>query len=643
MKLNKIILSIFGVSMLLASCENAEFLDRDPYTQTSPESFYKSPTEMRMGLIGCYEVISGYKIPGASYVQKGTYAQGMLYIMNGPSDCVVGNSTTSTEGTELYWANYHEATEAIRDLWKTMYAGISRCNFMLHYLPASELDEAAKLQYEAELKFLRAFYYYHLAWNFGGVPLVLTYDSDGMEARSNLQAVYAQILSDLGFAYEKLNSEGVLGSSSANKYTAAAYIGRICNYLAACKRSGTGAKFVAEQPLNDFAWVDAEEMSKRAYEVLKDVVDNSSYVLVDDYTNLFREGLTYVYKESLLTAELAASGVEGYWPNSYYLPTPANNGVDTPNAYGGRHVPTPKAFYMYHKADPRRDHNFTGRLSDAKEPIVVDGKTYYKVVPSRGNKYQAYVLDSEGQPTVDDEGNFIYENLDHPLYDSPTQSYLPVSSLQTCPGKYSLTTFESMQHTHQQHACNIPLMRLADVHLMYAEAIYFHQNNETLAREQLNIVLERACRIAENPAKAFATLKQEYRRENFLDELLESRERELIFEFSRKWDLIRFNLMDTVMKEIEPNYLKMKEGQIPSRFINGKKTEMTYLEYPTGGTIYIGLTALKNNWESYKIWLPISEEQIGVNRNLKQNAGWAAKAEAPSTDDTTTDTPATNS
>ena len=179
MKLNKIIFSILGVSMLLASCEDAEFLDRKPYSQTSPENFYKNETEMKMGLIGCYEVISGHKIPGASYVQRGSYAQGMIYIMNGPSDCVVGNSTNSNEGTEMYWANYHEGTQAVRELWKCMYTGINRCNTMLHYLPGVEMDALLKLQYEAEVKFLRAFYYYHLAWNFGGVPLVLAYDSNG--------------------------------------------------------------------------------------------------------------------------------------------------------------------------------------------------------------------------------------------------------------------------------------------------------------------------------------------------------------------------------------------------------------------------------------------------------------------------------
>ena len=72
MKLNKILLSILGLSMVLVSCENAEFLDRKPYSQTSPDNFYASASSMKMGLVGCYEIITAHGIPGQSYVQRGT-------------------------------------------------------------------------------------------------------------------------------------------------------------------------------------------------------------------------------------------------------------------------------------------------------------------------------------------------------------------------------------------------------------------------------------------------------------------------------------------------------------------------------------------------------------------------------------------
>ncbi len=636
MKLNKILLSILGLSMVLVSCENAEFLDRKPYSQTSPDNFYSSESSMKMGLVGCYEIITAHGIPGQSYVQRGTYAQGLLFFMNAPSDTYVCASMSNDSGIDALLASYHEGTKPVRDLWKTMYVGINRCNTMLHYLPGVDMDEATKLQYEAEARFLRAFYYYHLAWNFGGVPVVVDYDSDGTEPRATLEKVYELILSDFEFAYQNLNAVGMLGNTSANKYTAAAFLGRMCNYLAACKRNGTGASLVAEQPLNDFKWVDEAAMSKRAYEVLKDVVDNSQYILLDDYTNLFREGMQDIYKESLLTAELAMSAVSGYWPNSFYLPAPPNGGTDSPTCYGGYHNGTPDLFFMYDKADPRRDHNLTSRYSDGKVAKKVGGYTYWDPVIDKSEantniRVNIWELDAQGNPIPDpaNPGNNKTISVLRPFYDSDSQTYYPTSGLSCCIGKIRLMSTDETPHTASQHSYCYPLMRLADVYLMYAEAIYFHLKDEALARQQLDKVLERACKIAENPTEAFNTLKAAYKRDNFIDELLESRERELVMEFSRKWDLIRYNIIDERIEKMMSTYITCMEGKVPAQYLTNNKTEKDYLNIPSTSPIHQGGVILQANWAPYKIWLPLSEEQIGVNKNLTQNAGWSASADTP--------------
>jgi len=597
---------------MLSSCENADFLNQKPYSQTSPENFYKTESDMRMALISCYEVINGHKIPGASYVQRGTYGQGMMYIMNAPSDDIVAATSSSDEGLEMEWGNYIESTKCVRDFWKSFYAGINRCNIILHYIDQPSMSSRMRTQYMAEARFMRAFFYYHLAWNFGGVPIVTSYASGGQEPRSSLKDVYAFILEDLRYAYQNLNDEGILATSSANKWTAAAYIGRVCNYLAACKRYRVGAELVAEQPLNDFSFVDADAMTAEAAAALEDVVLHSPYVLIDDYDYLFRETTkSHQYRECLLLAENPLSGSEGYWPNSFYLPTPASSGSYSPVAYGGRHVPTTRAFYMYHPSDIRRDHNFTGRTNDGVIKRVIDGYTYYDPAPPQVKiTVLTEKLDEDGNPVIDPatgEPEMESVSVPHPLYDSPTQTYLPISGMQLCPGKVRLAAFEELQHTHQQHAFSYPLMRMADVHLMYAEALWF-SGDETAAREQLDVVLRRAATDDDN----FAVLKEFYHRDDFLEELLESRERELIFEFSRKYDLIRFNLMDKAIASLDPEKVVEKEGEIDEK----------YLTYQTGSYLQLAIPTIQRNWQPHKIWLPISEEQRGVNKNLTQNAGW---------------------
>lgn len=598
---------------ILCSCEHAEFLNQKPISQTSPENFYNNESEMKMGLISCYEVINTHKIPGASYVQRGTYGQGLIYIMNAPSDDIVAATSSSDEGLEMEWGNYVESTRCVRDFWKTFFVGINRCNTVLAYLDKAGLSDSTKIQYESEARFLRAFFYYHLAWNFGGVPIVTSNNSDGQEPRSSLEDVYAFILEDLRYAYAHLNTTGILNTSSANKYTAAAYIGRICNYLAACKRNNVGADLVSEQPLNDFSWVDADAMTKEALDALAFVVNNSPYVLIDDYTNLFRETTKEdQYKECLFLAELPLSGAEGYWPLSFYLPSPVSNGSLTPTVYGGRHVPTPRAFYMYHPQDIRRDHNFTGRLNEGYVKETVGQYNYYKPNPPKTTVKVTYeVVDEDGNTVYDPETGepetyTVEEN--HPLYDNlETQTYLPISGIQTCPGKVRLAEYSQLQHTYQQHAFSYPLMRYADVLLMYAEALYF-SGNESEARVQMDKVLRRASTSEEN----FQTLKEYYYRSDFLEELLESRERELIFEFSRKWDLIRFNKIDEAISSLNTEKVVEMEGKVDDK----------YLSLGTGGSLQLGLKSLTQNWQHHKIWLPISEEQIGVNHNLTQNAGW---------------------
>lgn len=593
-----------GLAITVTSCEYAKFLDQTPYSQTSPENFYKTETSLKMALTSCYEALNTHSIPGVGNVQRGSYEQGMLYIMNCPSDDLVAQTSGSTEGLEMSWANYVESTRCVREMWKVMYAGINRCNTMLHYIELGEISEDLKEQYIAETRFLRAFYYYHLAWNFGGVPIVTAYDSDGTEPRSSLKDVYAFILEDLDYAYEHLNTVGVLSSSSANKYTAAAYIARICNYLAACRRNDVGADLLSAQPLNDFSFVDADAMSLKAKNACADIINNSSYRLIEDYTNLFRETTkSEQYQECLFLAEQPLSGSEGHWPNSFYLPTPTC-ASDSPTVWGGRFVPTPRAFYMYDPADPRRDHNMTGRLSDGKTQIKVGEYTYWNPAPPRT---KVTLKDASGNEILDANGQPV--SVDHPLYDSDSQTYMPVAGIQVCPGKFRLCGIDEIQRIYNQHAVSYPLMRLADVYLMYAEALYFC-GDETAARTQLEPVLRRACN---NDEALFEKLKTAYHRDDFIEELLESRERELVFEFSRKWDLIRFNIIDSKIESLNSDMVEEKSDVI---------SDPELLKFPADSYLKTGITILKQNWQHHKIWLPISEEQRGVNSGLSQNANW---------------------
>ena len=153
-------------------------------------------------------------------------------------------------------------------------------------------------------------------------------------------------------------------------------------------------------------------------------------------------------------------------------------------------------------------------------------------------------------------------------------------------------------------------MRLADVYLMYAEALYFN-GNEPEARVWMNKVLKRASTDEDN----YNELLAEYHRDDFVDELIESRSRELFLEFSRKWDLIRFNRIDNAMATLNPD-------TIAGEYNGDPDIDPQFLNFKEDSSLRGLMLTLKTNWMPYKIWLPISEEQRGVNKNLEQNAGW---------------------
>lgn len=693
MKAIKCIYTLMAAAVLAVSCEKAEFLNRAPYSQTSPENFYKTEADMRMALTSCYEVVNAWKIPGMSNTQRGTYAQGLMFIMNAPTDeFVAAPSSSQNTGLEMTWGNFVESTQPVREFWKCFYTGINRCNIILGYIDGINMDETQKNRFKAEARFMRAFFYYHLAWNFGGVPIVTDYASTGTEARSSLQSVYKFIFEDLKYAYENITTTGLIQNVSADQYTVAAYIGRICNYLAACKRYETGKDLAIRQPLNDFSWVDEAAMTSGAKQALQFVVDGSPKILIPDYTNLFRETTkTQQYQECLFLAELPLSGSEGYWPNSYYLPSPASNAAELPSVYGGYFVPTPTLFYAYDSRDPRRDHNCSGRVQDGFTKRVIDGYTYLDPLPVVDTV--SYTMKTADEKTIyeDKDGRHLlklddggYSDLDgnvmyqphadslifvgatpneprgnnyvrawriyypNPLFDSETQVYRPTSALSACAGKFRTTTIGALQHTHQQHAVSLPLMRLGDVYLMYAEALYFG-GDEGTARQYLDKVLMRA---VGNDQALFDELKAAYKRDDFVDELLESRMREMPFEFSRKWDLIRFNRIDEAIAALDATRLTRFDGQdikvkLFKRDWSGKvicdpetgeiifeegvmpeELRENLLKFPDNGGVGIGVQTLQHNWQPHKIWLPISEEQIGVNPKLFQNADWGGNTGA---------------
>lgn len=112
----------------------------------------------------------------------------------------IGNTYQSTHPT--YDAVGHYTLDASNDRneaqWIDLYKSIGRFNSTIEGISGAPIDEESKKRFIAELKFLRAWCYFDLVRNWGGVPIVLAIHSpDTHIPRSNVAQVYELIVNDL--------------------------------------------------------------------------------------------------------------------------------------------------------------------------------------------------------------------------------------------------------------------------------------------------------------------------------------------------------------------------------------------------------------------------------------------------------------
>jgi hypothetical protein len=117
-------------------------------------------------------------------------------------------------------------------LWQQCYTAINLANQALKYVNTAGLTTARRSVLEAELRFMRAWYYYHLAETFGDVPLRLE-PTEGVvttATRAPVAQVYDQIFQDLTFALANLpvttTDYGRITRPAAEGFAAKAYLTR---------------------------------------------------------------------------------------------------------------------------------------------------------------------------------------------------------------------------------------------------------------------------------------------------------------------------------------------------------------------------------------------------------------------------------
>lgn len=464
--------------------------------------------------------------------------------------------------------NFTASEPKLGKIWSDYYSGVAATNSLLVGIQKSPLDEAVKQEFMAEGRFLRAFLFFDLEKAFGGVegipmPLEEDYLNKALLPRTKGIDVYKQIIADLEYAEQYLPTAAAATGGRANKSAARGLMARAYLYMASA-------------PFNDAgAYEKARDWSKK-------VMDDSYHVLNPIYADIFNQLARGEYdtKETLFQIG--------------FSPDVANQQSTLGSNFGM-------------KFDDEACANIGARLK---------GKSYAQTYAT-----VTLVLKYREDPS-DERG--LWNTL--PYFNARNedcQLKLIGSQFDYASSKYRRYLEPDPTNT-SYGAHHWPILRLSEMYLIYAEAQNKLAPGSSAALDAVNAVRNRA----------HATPLDGVSDESIQDERL----LELCFEGQRKYDLVRWGILEqkvnetkSRMKSLEANTSFMNEDWVTYGTFSLDANDLPVISMDPVNTTPKRNT-LSGNFNYYDGFddfepsknyiLPIPEQELGVNTNLKQNIGW---------------------
>ncbi|HEY4155804.1 MAG TPA: RagB/SusD family nutrient uptake outer membrane protein, partial [Puia sp.] len=137
-------------------------LDLQPLGELTDETFYQTEADFDAASLSPYATLLDFY-----WDQTGS----PWYVPNlYPDDDVTVNSNQSNDVEDFNWL---PSNGNFLTVWQTCYKGIQRANVVLAQLPRAKgfQDESAKPRYEAEARFMRAYFNFILATYWGTPPI----------------------------------------------------------------------------------------------------------------------------------------------------------------------------------------------------------------------------------------------------------------------------------------------------------------------------------------------------------------------------------------------------------------------------------------------------------------------------------------
>lgn len=259
----KNIFLFFGLTiiMVISGCSTDEFLDQPLRGQQELDEFFSSAENAELFVNSIYTNVNGeswFQIEFFRQINEMTTDDNWAGNTDQPRPDIFG----------IAQYNVFAGSFFINSFYENSYIGITRANIALDRIPAVDADEDFKARLLAEARFLRAWYYFDLTRNFGGVALITSFnelferDLEGV-TRNSVDEVYDFVESELLIAIEDLPLK--------SEY-AAQDLGRITK--------GAGQTLLAKAYLYREKWALARDAAE-------DVMEGGQYQLEPDFGDIF--------------------------------------------------------------------------------------------------------------------------------------------------------------------------------------------------------------------------------------------------------------------------------------------------------------------------------------------------------------------
>ncbi len=188
-------LQAFLIAIVLFGCSE-DFLDLEPLDQVVSTNFYRTQEDAFQALVAVYDVLTYQSTPGVSWAPFLTVADVL-------SDDAFGGGGDANDGMNMNQLNEHNippANPVVHATWIRNYLGIYRANLYLEVIDDIDATDGFKERTAAEVKFMRAYFYFEQVRFFENIPLMtrtLSGPSEYNQPQSTPKAVYDQIALDL--------------------------------------------------------------------------------------------------------------------------------------------------------------------------------------------------------------------------------------------------------------------------------------------------------------------------------------------------------------------------------------------------------------------------------------------------------------